>query len=328
MTKSGLVPRMNLLLAGVLILLVATACLPRDQSAASTAGIRTARPEVSPPPLGGGDSRIAFASYRDGESEIFLLQLVPFGMTRLTDMRERVSKPSWSPDGTRIALVVTDDQFNLDIYLMSADGSNLVRLTDQTWVDTEPTWSPDGSRIAFSTDRDSYVTIEEGTVYDFEIYTMSPDGSDQSNLTNMRGWDTAPDWSPDGEKIVFQSNRDGNPEIYLMKADGSEQINLTTNPAEDGAPSWSPDGRKVAFHSDRGGVFDIYVMNADGTDLVKLTDSPDWDIGPSWSPDGELIAFYSERDGNFEVYVMTADGTAEIRLTEHGDFDGFPDWHP
>jgi Tol biopolymer transport system component len=316
------------LLLCALALVAASACLPRDLSPNSAPASPTPRPEFLPTPIGGGDGRIAFASYRDGESEIFLIRLTPLGITRLTDMDERVSKPSWSPDGTRIALVVTDDQFNLDIYLMNADGSDLVRLTDQYWVDTEPTWSPDGSKIAFSTDRDSYVTMEEGLVYDFEIYTMSPNGSDQVNLTNTLGWDTAPDWSPDGTRILFQSDRDGNVEIYLMESDGSEQTNLTNNPADDAAPSWSPDGGKVAFHSDRSGVFDIYVMNADGTGLVRLTDSPDWDIEPSWSPDGELLAYYSRRDGNFEVYFMNADGTSQIRLTDHGDFDGFPDWYP
>jgi len=100
-----------------------------------------------------------------------------------------------------------------------------------------------------------------------------------------------PAWAPDGRKLAFVSQRDGNSEIYVMNADGSEQENLTRQPASDSHPSWSRDGRKLLFVSRRDGNAEIYVMNADGSGLRNLTRTPSDDLDPSWSPDGRAIAF-------------------------------------
>ncbi|MCP4260615.1 MAG: DUF5050 domain-containing protein [Planctomycetes bacterium] len=133
-------------------------------------------------------------------------------------------------------------------------------------------------------------------------------------------------------KIVFISDRDGNPEICVMNADGSEQKNLSHSPAGAIAPVWSPDGKKIAFR--RNG--EIYVMNADGTEQKNLTNNPAHDQYPSWSPDGKKVAFASSRDGNRidgnnEIYVMTADGQDIRRLTYSGIgsfVSSFPSWSP
>ncbi len=77
-------------------------------------------------------------------------------------------------------------------------------------------------------------------------------------------------WSPDGTKIAFTSDRDGNFEIYVMNADGRNPTRLTSDPATDNFPAWSPDGTKIAFDSRRDGNFEIYVMNADGTNPTRL----------------------------------------------------------
>lgn len=291
--------------------------LPSPQIISAT---RTETPNPLPGPL-------AFASYRAGESEIFQLNRMEEAPVRLTDVPERVSKPVWAPDGQSLAVVVTDSEFNLDIYLLELGSGDLVRLTDAPRVDTEPSWSPDGEQIAFSSDRDSYISVV-GLIYEFEIYVMARDGSGQRNLTNSPGWDTAPSWSPDGQRIAFQSSRDENPEIYLMNADGSQPVNLTRNAAEDAGPAWSPDGSRIAFHSDRNGPFNIFVMDADGSQVRQLTDTPRWDIEPAWSPTGSHLAFHSNRTGNFELFLMRSDGSEELRLTVEPDFDGFPDWEP
>ena len=76
--------------------------------------------------------------------------------------------------------------------------------------------------------------------------------------------DGSPAWSPDGQKIMFSSKRDGNSEIYTMDTDGKNQHRLTDNSALDTSPAWSPDGQKIAFVSDRDGNCEIYVMDADG----------------------------------------------------------------
>ena len=115
---------------------------------------------------------------------------------------------------------------------------------------------------------------------------MNADGSGLRNLT-PKPWapDAAPAWSPDGRKIAFASERDGNSEVYVMNADGSGQRNLTRNPALDGDPAWSPDGRNIAFRSTRDGNTEIYVMNADGSGQRNLSHNPKaFDGSLAWSP--------------------------------------------
>ena len=96
---------------------------------------------------------------------------------------------------------------------------------------------------------------------------MNADGSGPRRLTRMAQVNySLPSWSPDGRKIVFVSERDGNFEVYVMNADGSGQQSLTRHPGHDSAPSWSSDGRKIAFTTKRDGNFEVYVMNADGSE--------------------------------------------------------------
>ena len=108
------------------------------------------------------------------------------------------------------------------------------------------------------------------------------------NLTDSPSEDALPIWPPDGVRIAFESERDGDAEVYIMNADGSGQTLLSNdlNFAED--PAWSPDGLQIAFVSDLPG--NSYVMNGDGTGQARLTVNSTGDLSPAWSPDGRLIA--------------------------------------
>ena len=139
--------------------------------------------------------------------------------------------------------------------------------------------------------------------------------------------DGSPSWSPDGSKIVFYSERDGNSEIYVMQTDGSHPMRLTRTAASEGYPNFSPDGTKISFDTDRDGNFEIYVMNADGSNPARLTNDPARDVSASWSPDGRKIAFMSDRAGEFEIWVMNADGSNPVRVTDFGS-NWFPRWSP
>ena len=126
--------------------------------------------------------------------------------------------------------------------------------------------------------------------------------------------------------ILFESNRDGNPEIYLSNANDRSTTRLTINPGLDTQPAWSPDRSRIAFVSAREGNNDIFVMNADGTAQQNLTSNPANDQSPTWSPDGQWIAFSSDRDGNPEIYLMRTDGTNLTRLTNDPSQDASPNW--
>ena len=232
--------------------------------------------------------------------------------------------------------------FTSEIYVMDADGGNQRRLTNNPARDYAPSWSPDGKRIAFRSDRDGHPGRIPGW-FTSEIYVMDADGTNQLNLTNNPHGDRSPSWSPDGKRIVFESDRDNdrghNIEIYVMAADGSNQLNLTNNLTEDRYPAWSPDGERIAFSARREGhvvhnldiTYEIYVMDADGGNEQRLTENRHNDMYSSWSPNGERIAFVSDRKGNWEnydIYVMAADGGNQQKLTNDRGWDSSPSWSP
>jgi len=162
----------------------------------------------------------------------------------------------------------------------------------------------------------------EGNIANKDIYLINSNGTGTIRLTSQAGADINPAWSPDGQKIVFASDRAGNREIYVMNADGSDPVRLTDNAARDYSPAYSPDGNHIAFVSERDGNAEIYLMDVDGSNVSRLTHSPGADSDPAWSPDGAKIAFRS----NGNLYVMNANGSGSTRLTTSSDMQ--PAWSP
>ncbi|HZG52880.1 MAG TPA: protein kinase, partial [Pyrinomonadaceae bacterium] len=150
-------------------------------------------------------------------------------------------------------------------------------------------------------------------------------------LTNEIAHDWHPDYSPDGTRIAFASNRDGATEIYVMQADGSGVRRLTFNTTEDDCPAWSHDGQKIAFQSRRDGQMEVYVMDADGSNQRNLTNSPGEDTRPAWSPDDRRIAFGTntlDAPTNYDIFTMRADGSDKVKLTDNTSFDNDATWSP
>jgi Tol biopolymer transport system component len=191
---------------------------------------------------------------------------------------------SYSPDGRRMVFMSACDN-HCDIFVMDADGENVRRLTHNGLFDMFPTWSPDSQEIAFMSNRDQF----------FELYVMdadcpSPVGecSRVTRLSDNRDFDGFPVWSPDGRKLLFSTDRNGNFDLYTVdvrcadKPGGCEQSarQLTNQPRRDLSPAWSADGREIAFISGR----DVYVMDADGSHLRHIMDDVLPDQFLAWRP--------------------------------------------
>jgi len=162
---------------------------------------------------------------------------------------------------------------------------------------------------------------------DFEIYTINPDGSGKTQLTNNSTDDFNPDYSPDGKKIVYagQDGPKGDLEIYTINARGGDKFQVTHNDVDEEWPTYSPSGKRIAYTDltiNEPGP-NIYTIKAGGGGNVNLTKSPKnasiWNAWPSYSPDGEKIAYFYVPDG--EIYTINAGGGGKSRVTND---DAYP----
>lgn len=274
-------------------------------------GIAAAPGEAAFP---GGNGRIAFQTFRDGNYEIYAMNADGSAPARLTNELPFDGDPAWSADGTRIAFSSV-----FGIQVMNADGSGRFSVTTSPF-DSEPAWSPDGTKLAFTSDDPESA----------EIHVVNVDGSGEVDVTNDPADDYGAAWSPDGTKIAFTRLSVSGPQvrydIYAMNPDGSGQTNLSPGSGYEQQPDWSPDGSRIAFSSFRS----IGVMNADGSALTSLQTGPAPSTSPAWSPDGYEIAFTRPEGLVYveEVSAITADGLELRRLTTSPGFDGDPTWQP
>ena len=202
--------------------------------------------------------QIAFSSYRyhagDSGPQIYIMQADGTNLRRLTNHSALDYRPAWSPDGRSIVfqsdrnrLVWLDD----DIYLMEANGKNIRNLTRHPGRDRHPTWSPDGCQIVFASVRVGNFGDENLDTGNYDIYLMDAEGTNVRRLTEDPSNEILPVWSPNGQKIVFSSDREGNSDIYMINADGTNLRQLTNHLADDWGPtvalSVSPVGKRATI---------------------------------------------------------------------------------
>jgi TolB protein len=170
----------------------------------------------------------------------------------------------------------------------------------------------------------------------WRIYVMNADGTGVTALSPEGEDDTAPIWSPDGQKIAYVSLRDGNREVYLMDADGKNSVNVTRHPADDWTPAWSPDSKRLLFSSIRAGNWEIFVVDLSclsspetcPDQTTQLTANGNGNLGPVWSPDGSRIAYSSKAAGNWDLYTMNTAGSDMRQVTTDPANDLSPAWSP
>ncbi len=169
------------------------------------------------------------------------------------------------------------------------------------------------------------------------IYTVNADGSELRDLSQHprggysgvgNGWDSGPQFSPDGNLIAFQTNRQGNQELYVMQADGTNKTNITNSSELDLEFSWSPDGTKLVFTRLVQDKYVLYVVGANGSGLSQLTSSTDNCRYPAWSPNEQEIAFSRLISGTtrWPVFLMNADGSHFRVISDTSDNAVFPQW--
>jgi Tol biopolymer transport system component len=271
-------------------------------------------------PSGADAAPIAFASHRDGNWEIYVMD-GDGESRRLTRRTEQDRFPIWSPDGAQIAFgSQVGEAWGWELWVMDSTGARQRRLYSKIVAKSARGWCRDNKRIAFA------ATAKDGNV---DIYTVDVESAAVTRLSSASGEDRDPSWSPDCQQLTFSSMRDGNAEIYVMHADGRDARRLTNNAASDESPVWSPDGSAITFVSSRDRAKDLYVMRPDGQGLLRLTTGAGVTRdSPRWSPDGSRIAIQIARGKNYDIGVVRLPDRAHIDFARSDAYDGMYAWSP
>lgn len=199
-----------------------------------------------------------------------------------------------------------------EIYIADYDGANARRVTNTTTLNITPVWSPDNQAIAYTSYRPAG---QFGTFQDIIVSYITTGLRDDPAKGSPQKQNYLPIYSPDGTKIAFTSNRDGNPEIYVMDRDGRNLRRMTNNPAIDVTPTWSPSGNQLAWVSDRTGQPHIYIMNADGTGqrslINEICDRPTWSAPPF-----NEIAYAARNGPGYDIKLYSFTSGDATRLTD------------
>lgn len=280
----------------------------------------------------------------------------------LTDYGEN-AEAYFSFDGRKLIYQSTIDSLECDqIFIMNIDGTDKHLVSTGKGRTTCAYFYPDGKKILYASTHHFDENCPEPPdrtkgyvwkLYDsFDIFMADSDGSNLVQLTNSGKYDAEATISPKGDKIVFTSTRDGDPELYIMNLDGTEQTRLTYEKGYDGGAFFSQDGSKIVFRASRPKteaelkdydelvqeglvrptVLEIFVMDADGKNMKQVTNLGKASFAPFFHPDGKRIIFssnYGSKIGReFNLFMINIDGTGLKQITFNPTFDGFPMFSP
>jgi TolB protein len=267
----------------------------------------------------------------------------------------------FSFDGRQLIFQSTRDGRECDQeYVMGADGSAPHLVSTGEGRVTCGYFFPGGDRILYSSTHASGAAcpprpdMSKGyawALYDYQLYTARPDGSDVRPLAPAPGYNAEATVSRDGW-VVFTSTRDGDLDLYRMRLDGSRLTRLTSTPGYDGGAFFSADGTRIVYRASRPKdaadlaqyrallaqklvrptELEIWVMNADGSEQRQVTHLGAASFAPFFHPDGKRIIFASNHDDpkgrNFDLFLVNDDGSGLERITYNETFDGFPMFSP
>ncbi|MBA2127067.1 Tol-Pal system protein TolB [Hyphomicrobium methylovorum] len=232
---------------------------------------------------------------------------------------ELVLTPRFSPTNQEITYMsYTSDQPK--VFIMNLESGRRELVGDFPGMTFAPRFSPDGQRVVMS------LGTPDGrsSIYELDLRTRQ-----SRRLTQSDGIDTSPSYSPDGNQIAFESDRDGAQRLYVMNSDGSGARSISMGDGSYSTPVWSPRGDYIAFTKQSGGRFLIGVMKPDGSGERVLTEGFH-NEGPTWAPNGRVLMFWRDSQGGRggpRIFSVDITGYNE-RQVQTPSFASDPAWSP
>jgi Tol biopolymer transport system component/DNA-binding winged helix-turn-helix (wHTH) protein len=284
------------------------------------------------PSLSPDGRTLAFSRRVDVSGDLYLLavsnDLTVMGEAKPIELgNHSADAPVWTEDGREIIFWDSTQQSGLWRIDVSGSASRskepqpIVALGENA---SSPSISRRGHRLAYTSSSDHSsiwrIAAPDGSKTREEKSAGSVNGD--TPFINSTRDDSAPEFSPDGKRIEFTSNRSGDWQIWVCDSDGSNPVQLTSFRGLNSTnPRWSPDGGRIAFDSDaEGKQYDIWVINANGGKPKRMTTDPANDGNPSWSGDGRWIYFDSARTGEQQVWKIPEAGGDAIQVTRDGGY--------
>jgi TolB protein len=262
-------------------------------------------------------TRIAYIVKKGKRYELQVADADGYGAQTVRWSDEPILSPSWSPDGMHLAYVSLERKKPV-VYVQSLMTGQYQAVANYWGSNSAPAWSPDGKRLAVVLSKDG------GS----QIFFIAPDGKGEPRrMTFSSAIDTEPNFSPDGELLLFTSDRGGSPQIYGMPTAGGEARRLTFEGTYNVSPRFSPDGKSFTFIQRNGTRFNVAVQDLATRQVQVLTDGA-IDESPSFAPNGRMILYATEVRGRGVLSAVSSDGRVKQRLTEEAADVREPAWGP